>query len=89
MFMRVLPKDRFGQFNSANGIIASAALIVAGVVSGAWLDWLDLRVSEPLYHYRYLPVWVSTCLALCLVFLILLYKEWKKYGGDKNYHPPE
>ncbi|MCX6970327.1 MAG: MFS transporter [Verrucomicrobia bacterium] len=89
MFMRVLPKDRFGQFNSANGIIASASMIVAGVVSGAWLDWLDLRISEPLYHYRYLPIWVSTCLVLCLVFLILLYKEWKKHGGDKNYEPPK
>lgn len=89
MFMRILPHERFAQFNSANGVIFSLAMILAGALSGAWLDWLDARTADPLYHYRYLPAWVSSCLALCLVFLILLYKEWKKYGGDKNYEPPQ
>lgn len=88
MFMRILPHDQFGQFSSANGLIASAAMIIAGVVSGAWLDWLDARCTEPLYHYRYLPIWVSACLVLCLLFLALLYKEWLKHGGDSNYTPP-
>lgn len=88
MFLRVLPHDRFGQFSSANGIVLSVAMMIAGVSGGAWLDWLDKRTDEPLYHYRYLPIWVSVCLVLCLVFLILLYREWLKHGGDKNYQPP-
>ena len=88
LFMKLLPKDRFGQYFSAGGVITSAALMVAGVLSGAWLDWLQGRQTVPLYQYRYLPMWVSGSHALCLFFLVLLYRSWKRLGGDAAYQPP-
>ncbi|MBN8712125.1 MAG: MFS transporter [Verrucomicrobia bacterium] len=88
MAMRLFPKDRFGQFNTAGAIIAGPVTMLAGIMVGVWLDWLDNRMEAPLSQYRYYPAWVAGCQFICLIFMILLYRDWKKLGGDESYSPP-
>ena len=40
------------------------------------------------YCYRMIPAWGLPFLILGMVFLVLLYRAWKKLGGDLNYVPP-
>ena len=86
--MRLFPRDRFGQFNTAGAIVAGPAMMLAGLLVGFWLDWLDARIEEPLSQYRYYPAWVAGSQFLCFVCMILLYRDWKKLGGDESYRPP-
>ncbi|HSH93992.1 MAG TPA: hypothetical protein VK968_07590, partial [Roseimicrobium sp.] len=42
----------------------------------------------PEYCYRFLSVWNCVFQALSAIFLILLYREWKKLGGKDHFQPP-
>lgn len=86
--MRLFPREKFGQFNTAGAIIAGPVMMLAGVLVGVWLDWLDARIEEPLSQYRYYPAWVAGSQFLSLIFMFLLYRDWKKLGGDTSYRPP-
>ncbi len=86
--MKLYPRDRFAQISSAAGIIQGVGAMSGGVLGGLWLDWLKGHETVPLYHYRYLPVWMSGSHIVCLVFMGLLYREWKRLGGDRDYVAP-
>lgn len=86
--MRLLPRDRYAQFGSAMGIILSLGTIAAGVISGMWLEWLKSRETVELFHYRYLPAWSALCILISLGFFLMLYREWKRLGGDQHYTAP-
>lgn len=86
--MRILPRDRYAQLGSAGGIIVCLGNMAAGVLAGMWLDWMKSRETIELFHYRYLPIWVTVFLLLSLVFLLLLLREWKRLGGDRGYTAP-
>lgn len=83
--MRILPRDRYAQLGSAAGIIQGLGAMSAGALLGFWLSWLERGENVPLFHYRYLPLWVTGSYIACLVFMILLYREWKRLGGDQHY----
>ena len=38
MFMRILPKDRFGQFCSFNAVCQAVVEVAAGVAAGLYMD---------------------------------------------------
>jgi hypothetical protein len=40
------------------------------------------------WRYRLYPVWAMFFQVFALICLILLYREWKRRGGDKGYTPP-
>lgn len=92
MYMRILPKDRFGQFCSFNAFSASAIGILGGIAAGAYIDLMRRIFPDKLWGndfcYRMIPVWGLPFLISGLVFLVLLYRSWKKLGGDKHYVPP-
>jgi hypothetical protein len=46
MYMRLLPKDRYGQFCSANGALRSFSLIFALWAAGAASSWLGSRTVD-------------------------------------------
>ncbi len=90
--MRVFPKPRFGQFCSFNAI-AGAGISIAGSFIAAWFMTMMRRffpddVWGKDYCYRLIPAWKVPFLLIALVFLLLLYREWKRLGGEKNYVPP-
>lgn len=87
LFMRIFPRDRFGQFCSANGMLRSFADIAAGVLIGVFLDAIAARWNMDV-AYRCLPLWNMAAYALVLYAMIKLYRSWQKYGGDNAYTPP-
>jgi hypothetical protein len=50
--------------------------------------WAFTRATMGDWHYRWFPVWTVVFQFLSFFFTILLYREWKKLGGDENYVPP-
>lgn len=92
MMMRLLPASRFGQFSSACFMIVSLFSIFSGVAVGALFDairkWLPAEKWGADYCYRFIPVWSLVFFSIGLIFLILVFREWKQLGGDKNYVAP-
>jgi hypothetical protein len=52
------------------------------------LDVGRFRERRRDYCYRFNAFWTIFFECLSLVFLFLLYRGWKRYGGMKNYRPP-
>ena len=88
MYMRLLPKDRYGQFGSADAMVRSATLIVFSLLAGKYLDFFKGYYHGNEFYYRWIPVWTVAFQLMCLFFLWKLYCEWKKLGGDKSFVPP-
>lgn len=88
MIVRLLPKERFGQFSAANAMVISAVTIIGGLLGGLFLDLMKKMCGGSDYAYRYIPVWQLGCMFLALVMLFRLYREWIKRGGLKNFTPP-
>ena len=86
--MKLLPRDRFGQFCSANAMIRSIIQIFAGVSCGAFLDFTKRFGANPDHCYRFVSVWNFCAQSCTALFLFLLYREWKKLGGLHSYEPP-
>ncbi len=81
LLLKLLPGDRFAQFCSAAGIVATLANIIAVPAMGKWLDFSNS-------NYRLLFV-AGTGLSLAaLVCGIFLERQCRKYGGLKNYQAP-
>jgi len=88
MYMSLLPKARYGQFSSADAMVRSISTILGGVIAGGYVDLMKTIYHGDLFYYRYIPLWTVSFEGLSLVFLLLLYRGWKRYGGMANYVPP-
>jgi len=92
MIMRLLPASRFGQFCSACFMMVSLFSILSGVAVGATFDLIRHLLPEAVwgkdYCYRFAPVWTFIFFSIGLVFLLLLFREWKRCGGDAAYKAP-
>jgi len=78
---RILPRERFGQFLSANGIFGIISLIFGPPLVGRFLD-----VTR---DYRYIYLLCGLCTALAMLASWTLYLQWKRHGGDAGYTPPD
>jgi MFS family permease len=88
MYMRILPKSRYGQFCSANAMVRSFAIIIGGLLLGFALDRLAVIFPAKDFCYRFVPLWTLVFICASLFFLRRLYSEWLKRGGAASYHPP-
>lgn len=77
MYMRLLPKQKFGQFCSADAMIRSIAVIGGGPLLGLLLDALKWKLNGNSHYYRYAPIWTTVLQALSLLFLYRVYRYWK------------
>jgi hypothetical protein len=89
MYMTLLPKDRYGQFCSAQAIFNSIAVLIGGLGAGAFMDLLKHLYNGNEFYYRYIPCWSFLFQLLSLIFMYKVYRGWKKYGGPDHYCPPE
>lgn len=87
MYMRILPRERYGQFSSANAMVGSLGSIIGGLLAGLFLDFTRTLVGDE-RAYQFLPLWLIVFQAASLICLFLLHREWMKNGGVKNYIPP-
>ncbi len=86
MYMRILPKDRYGQFCSANGMVRAFAMIPGSVLAGMFISSMEPWFGER--RYTWMAGWQFVFQVAAAGFLILLYREWKRHGGDECYQPP-
>lgn len=88
LYMRIFPRDKFGQFCSFNAICIATTSAVGGVVGGLFIGrmhdlWPDEVYGEN-YYYRLIPAWDLFFSGLALFLLALLYREWLKQGAQKS-----
>jgi MFS family permease len=88
LFMRILPRDRYGQFCSANALIRSSALIFGGIACGVMLDLAKRLSADPNDCYRFLPVWNWVFGTGYVFFYYLVFREWRRLGGASGFVPP-
>jgi MFS family permease len=86
MYMRLLPRDRYGQFASANAMVRAFARIFLSVLAGAFIGWLAPWFGER--RYTFIAAWQFVFQVAAAVFLILLYRQWRLHGGNTHYVPP-
>jgi len=88
MYMKILPRDRYGQFCSANSMFRAVAMMVGAPAAGLFLDSMRRFDRGPNDHYRYASVWSLSFMVGCVCFLFLLRREWSRRGGKGAYTPP-
>lgn len=89
LVMRIFPHEKFGQLCAANAMVGALVGIIASAVGGLFLDVMKrLYVNQGDFYYRFIPVWSSFFAFFMLWSSFLLYREWQRLGGDKNYRPP-
>ena len=88
MFMKLLPRERYGQFCSANALIRSIGLMLGGILCGFFLDAVKPLGTTPDQCYRFVPAWNLGWLLLSGLFYFLLHREWLRLGGLQAYQPP-
>ncbi|WP_176012528.1 MFS transporter [Victivallis sp. Marseille-Q1083] len=89
MEMLTFPKSRFGSFCSAQALIRSLVCTFFSLFIGVLFDWLRawFPVSQT-YNYRFVPVWQTVWLVPAAVVAYIMYREWGRLGGYKNYRAP-
>jgi hypothetical protein len=87
MYMKLLPKERYGQFGSADAMVRSITTILFGVLAGVFMDLMKHWYGDP-WCYRFIPLWVITFQMLAMIFFYFLYRRWQRCGGATNYVPP-
>lgn len=86
LFAAIFPRDRFGQFASANQLFGSVCLMVGNAGLGFLLDWLTQDNALPVnYRYAFLAGFGFNLIGFC--FLLLLYRSWKRHGGEAYVAP--
>jgi len=88
--MRIFPQSRFGQFCSAQAMLRSTVTVIAGVLAGVFVDVVKIIFSgyDENFAYRFNCVWITIFTAIGAYFLVKVYQEWNRMGGDTKFHPP-
>lgn len=80
MFALLLPKDRYGQFCSAQAIFNALLLVVANWGGGLFIDLTG--------DYRNLYIWDIIFTTFALIVMFQVYRGWIRHGGKQNYVAP-
>lgn len=86
--MQLFPKSKYGQFCAAASTIRSLVLAAGGTLGAIVVDWLT-QGSMLTDNYRYGYLWLGISYLFIFLAWILVYREWKKLGGDTRYVAPE
>ncbi len=79
--MKLFPEEKFGQFSSGLNVFGCGGLILGNYLIG---KFMDLVHSD----YRMTFLWSAILFALAIYPMLLVYREWKKYGGPYLYVAP-
>ncbi len=80
LFIELLPKDRYGQFCSAQAIFRSVIMFLANGVAGFFILWMG--------SYRYIFVWDAIFTILATAAMVMVFRGWYRNGGPKGYVAP-
>jgi hypothetical protein len=79
-FVRILPQSRYGQFNSANAMVCSLAIIAVGIFTGILLDRLTIVHPQKNDFYRMIPLLSLVSLGASLFFLRSLFRNGSSFA---------
>ncbi|PAW79105.1 MAG: hypothetical protein B9S32_03880 [Verrucomicrobia bacterium Tous-C9LFEB] len=79
--MTLFPDRVFGQFSAGMNVFGCGGLIFGNYLAGLFMDLVDS-------NFRLIFLWSVLFYALALIPLLLVYRDWKKNGGQKNYIAP-
>ena len=94
-WMRILPRDKLGQFSGAMCLVRAAMIFVAGFAVGWYLDFVKLfnppTAADPegLFTYRYMFLFQGVVTVVAFYFHYKLYRGWKRLGGETSYQAPD
>jgi maltose/moltooligosaccharide transporter len=80
MQMVVWPREKYGQFGSANSAFASLGMIGIAVVAAKFVDWMG--------NYRAYYLWNAVFSFAAVPLYMWMEMEWKKLGGKDHYTAP-
>lgn len=93
-WMRLLPKDKLGQFSGAMCLVRAMAIFAAGFIAGGYIDLVrkfhpasDLD-PQGLFAYRYMFLFSGVITVVAFTFHYKVYRGWKRLGGDVAYQAP-
>ena len=86
--MRLFPQSRFGQFCSAQAMLRSTFTVIGGILAGLFIDLFRHLCHGSDFAYRFIFLWTTVFSAVSAVFMVKVYLEWHRLGGDKHFHPP-
>jgi MFS family permease len=90
--MRILPNSRYGQFASFDSTVMAICSIGATLAGAFFMTEMRRLFPDAVwganYCYRLMPVWRLPFLGIALVFLFLMYGQWKRLGGAESYKVP-
>lgn len=78
LFVALFPREKFGQYSSANAMVNNITLIIGSALGGILTQYCG---------YRIMFVWDFILTGAATLLLIVVYSEWKRYGG-RNYQAP-
>jgi len=76
---RLLPREKYGQFNSAGAIVFRLSVAIVSTPAGMFFTHFGVR---------HIFTWLLAFLLLGGACIIMLYLDWKRLGGDKDFVPP-
>jgi Na+/melibiose symporter-like transporter len=76
---RMLPREKYGQFSSAGAIVFRLSVATVSTPAGFLFQTLGPR---------YVFAWLLAFLLLGTTLMLLLYRDWKRLGGDESFTPP-
>jgi maltose/moltooligosaccharide transporter len=80
--MKLFPERMFGEFSAGLNVFGCGGLIFGNYLMG---EFIDLSQN----NYRITFYWSAALYALALYPLVLVFRDWKKYGGNVGYRAPE
>jgi len=87
--MLLFPGGKYGQFSGAMALIRAIAMMIAGVMSGLYIDFWRYMFPDGDYCYRFTFLWHAPLTLLSFYFFYRVYRVWKRLGGVVNYVAPE
>src|SRR5262249_20694156 len=81
MAMRLLPKEQYGQFCSANDMIRSGVMMFGSVLGGLYIGHFHQVHGNAGYAYFWL--WATAFDTLGLISLFVVNHYWRKIGGER------
>ncbi len=89
---KLLPREKFGQYNGSMCFIRALVIFAAGPICGWYLDGLKAIIpahgTDTNYVYRYMFLFSAVTTIISFYCHYKVYRCWKRLGGDASYVPP-
>ena len=89
--MRLLPRERFGQFMSAISMLVGFTGIAAGILMGCFIDAMRWVHHGSEFAYRYTPLWLVVFYGLASFYQFRVFRYVREKCGDNldAFVPPD